>query len=110
MGDFEDAYARWRGQSFPSGSARNSLDELHADLALADTWVAEAVIPFVEHGVHHPARVNVSKELRQLRTRAIELGQVGNADDNRLADSYGDYAALLQRVYEGFMAHAQLHS
>jgi hypothetical protein len=107
VGGFEDAYTTWRSQRFPPGSAHEALDELHADLVLADTWVAETVIPFVEHGVHHPARVNVIDELRKLRSRAVALGQAGELEDKRLADSYRDYAELLLRLYEGFIARGE---
>ncbi len=75
MGALEDAVATWRDQAFPPGSATDALDELHADLALADTWVAESVIPFVEHGLHKPARVDVVTGLRDLGARAGELEQ-----------------------------------
>ncbi len=107
VGGFEDAYTTWRSQRFPPGSAHDALDELHADLALADTWVAETVIPFVEHGVHHPARANVRDELRKLRSRAVELGKAGDLEGKRLADSYREYAELLLRVYEGFIARRE---
>ena len=103
MREFEDAYSSWRGQPFPSGSSRDALDELHADLALADTWVAETVIPYVENGLRRPARVDVDTELRRLRTRAVELGQVGDAEDRRLANSYRDYAGLLLHLYAAFL-------
>jgi len=62
MSDFEAAVATWRSQPFPSGSINDALDELHADLVLADTWVAEAVIPFVDHGALQPAHVDVIGE------------------------------------------------
>lgn len=104
MNNFEDAYEAWRSTAFPVGSARDTLDELHADLALVDTWVAESVIPFAETGRHQPARVDVIEELRRLRARANELAQVGDADDKRLAESYHKYAGILLSVYEGFLA------
>ncbi len=104
MGAFEDAVATWRDLAFPPGSATDALDELHADLALADTWVADLVIPFVEHGVHKPARVDVVKGLRDLGARALELEQRSDNADRRLAAAYSDYAAVLLRVYAAFVA------
>jgi hypothetical protein len=103
MGDLEDAYASSRKQPFPPGSNHDAPNELHADLALADAWVADSVIPFVERGLKHPAQVDVIEELRKLRTRAAELGHAGNREDTRLADSYREYAELLLRVYEAFL-------
>ena len=106
MGEFEDAYASWRSRPFPPGSTNDSLDELHADLALADTWVAETVIPFVEHGVSDPARIDVVNELRKLRSRAEELGRASDGEEARQAASYRDYFDVLLRVYEGFLTRA----
>jgi len=104
MGDFEDAYASWRGTPFPPGSTRDSLDELHADLALADAWIAEGVVPFVERGLYQPAQVSIIEELRKLRTRAADLARASDGGDKDLAASYRDYAGLLLRIYEVFLA------
>jgi hypothetical protein len=100
---FETPYASWREQPFPPGSTWDPLDELHADLALADSWVAETVIPFVEHGVNQPANVDVIGTLRDIRNRANILGELGHGDDKRLAQEYSNYAELLQRVYDGYL-------
>lgn len=54
MDHFSRAVEAWRREPFPPGSATDALDELHADLALADSWLAEAVIPFVDRGVFEP--------------------------------------------------------
>jgi hypothetical protein len=104
MAAFEDAVAIWRHQAFPPGSSSEALAELHADLALADTCVAESVIPFVERGLRKPARVDVVKGLRDLDARAGELEQRSDGADRRLAAAYRDYAAVLLRVYEAFLA------
>jgi hypothetical protein len=104
--DFKDSYASWRRKPFPQGSSTDSLDELHADLALADTWVAETVIPFVERGVYKPAQVDVIQELGKLHDRAREIEQMTDGEDRRLAADYGHHAALLVGVYNGFLAQA----
>jgi len=106
MSDLEAAVSTWRHKPFPSGSANDALDELHADLALADTWVAEAVIPFVDHGTFQPAQVDVIGETRKLRDRAAQLGRSSSGEDKTLADAYRDYAALLMHVYESFLTRA----
>ena len=101
MAELEDAYAAWRSRPFPPGSSDELLDELHADLALADTWVAEAVIPRVEHGLHQPARADVIDELEELRDRAVELTETsGRFADGDLADDYREYVDVLLRVYK----------
>jgi hypothetical protein len=103
MGEFEAAVVAWREAPFPSGSDLDELDELHADLVLADTWVAESVIPFVERGVHDPARVAVIDNLRKLDERAIRLMKSCGLEHQRQADAYRRYIELLRRVYQGFL-------
>jgi hypothetical protein len=107
VGKFEDSVTAWRGQPFPPGSSNEQLDELHADLAVADTWVAESVIPLVERGVFQLPRVDVIEELRELNKRAVKLGKVTVGEESLLAGSYRDYAALLSRVYQEFLTRGQ---
>jgi hypothetical protein len=54
MSEFDGLYARWWSTPLPSGSKRDAVDELHADLALVDVWVADTIIPLVEDGVWKP--------------------------------------------------------
>ena len=103
MGEFEDAYTVWRSRAFPQGSADDSLDELHADLALADTWVADSVIPYVKRGEYQPAQVDVVGELRELRNRAEQLRSRGTDKHAAVAASYAEYATILLHVYESFL-------
>ena len=106
MSDFETAYEAWRRQPLPPGSADDSLDELHADLVLADAWVADSVIPYVERGIYQPAQPDVVEELGNLRSRAAKLRERDDGGDPSLAGSYGDYVELLLCVYQGFLAQA----
>lgn len=104
MSAFEDVVAAWRDRAFPPGSANDALDELHADLVLADTWVAETVIPFLERGVYDPAQVDVVWALHDLDARAAKLEQASDGADRQLAGAYREYIDCLLRVYEGFLA------
>jgi hypothetical protein len=97
---FEKAYADWRDRRFPPGSANDAVDELHADLALADTWVAEAAVPVMDGREHTPVRVDVSGELRALRKRATALLEHVGTADQALVTSYVDYIDALAAVYE----------
>jgi len=101
--DFERAYSKWREQPFPLGSSLDALDEVHADLALVDTWVAEALIPIVEHGMHRPIQVDPIQKLEEIQDSATELGKSATADERRLAREYVEYADLLRSVYEQFL-------
>lgn len=92
-----DAYAAWRREPFPRGGSDDVVGELHADLALADSWVAESIIPFVERQRFVPAQVDVPQELRVIRERAAALG-----DPDR-AREYLRYAELLSDVYGAFL-------
>jgi hypothetical protein len=99
---FTEAYTAWRSLPFPPGSTEDTLDELHADLALADTWVADSVIPYVERGIYEPAQVDVLDTLRTLRNRAGALRDRG--PDPGLAGRYIKYVDVLLRVYHEFLA------
>ena len=107
MSDLGELYRSWRNQPFPPGSSFEALDQLHADLVLADTWVAETVIPFVEHGRHEPAHVDVIGELSKLRDRAVQLASTGHEEAQQLANDYREYVELLARVYQGFLTDTQ---
>ncbi len=103
MTELTESYERWQQQRFPDGSATDAVDELHADLALADAWVADSVIPFVEDGVHQPARIDVLAELGELRRRASDLASSITPDDRELVEVYAAYLDLLADVYEDFL-------
>jgi len=108
MTEFDDAVASWRHKPFPPGGrTTEALYELRGDLQVADNWVAEAVIPFVDHGQRLPENIDVIARLAELRARGVELARAGNDDDTRVADAYLDFIALLLRVYEGFIAQGQ---
>jgi hypothetical protein len=106
MTELPQSYDRWQRQPFPTGSPTDSVDELHADLALADAWVADSVIPFVEAGVHEPARFDVVAELGELRRRATELAASVQPSDRELVDAYAHYLDLLADVYAEFLVSA----
>jgi hypothetical protein len=103
VNDLGASYAAWRALPFPPGSADDELDEIHADLALADHWVAESVIPFVEHGRHEPARPDVLAEVTHLITRAQGRERAGNTERINLARQYRAYAMSLLCVYTDFL-------
>jgi hypothetical protein len=107
MVDFERAYSAWREQPFPLGSRLDALDEVHADLVLVDTWVAETIVPFVEAGRYHPAQVDVLGKLQEIRHRATELGTSRGTDEEPLALQYVTYADLLRTVYELFLKNVE---
>ena len=107
MSDLQDIYASWRSRSFPRGSVVAALDGLHADLALADGWVAEYVVPFVEQGQFSRPEDGVVATLQNIRDRAIELEKTGGAEDKALAAEYVQYVDLLERVYKAFLSQAR---
>jgi hypothetical protein len=97
MSNLADAYAAWTRQPIPHGAADDVVDELHADLALADSWVAESVIPFVERAEFTPAEPDVLHELRKMRDRAAALHDPAHATE------YLRYIELLSDVYGAFL-------
>lgn len=83
----------------PPGSANEGIDVLPGDLALADSWVADSVIPYAETRIYEPAEVDVLAELSRLRERAEQLASTENADDAQLALAHRDYIDALCEVY-----------
>jgi hypothetical protein len=104
MPTFDEYYAAWRARPFPSGSATDAVDELHADLAGVDAVVAEAVVPFVKHGTYHPAKIDVIGELERLADTAVQLADSGSDEDRSLARAYHDYLEVLTDLYGAFLA------
>jgi len=103
---FLTAYEAWRCLAFPPGSPNDDLDELHADIALADTWVANSVIPYVTDGVAYTAgdEADIIRDLQNLRSRAETLAMDSVADEVKLALDYLDYVDALLAVFERFIA------
>jgi hypothetical protein len=95
-----DAYEAWRAEPFPAASADHELEGVHADLLLVDTWVGEAVIPFVERTRYVFAAIDVRAAIRGIRDRAQELRASLGGDDAELAGEYIAYAERLDAVYE----------
>ena len=102
MSDFEATYHLWRDTAMPPGSVDDTLDELHADIVLADTWVADSVLPLVQYHRYRPARIDVLDRLAVLRDRCDELAR--QATNGSLLQSYRSYVVMLIALYEGFLA------
>lgn len=98
MNAFEDAVQAWRDAPFPRGSAVDALDEVPADLALYDTWVAESVLPFIDRGIWEPAVPDVLGGLEDLTGQAEEL-RSALTEDLEVLSAYLAYAKLLRSVY-----------
>ncbi|WP_370246877.1 hypothetical protein [Nocardioides sp.] len=106
MANFEEAVREWREASFPHGSALDVLDEVHADLVLYDTWVAESVLPYVDRGIWEPAVPDVLGALDEL-IRQVEKLRAEGTDDLDAACAYLAYAELLRAVYVAFVRERQ---
>ncbi len=102
MTDFLAAYRAWSEASFPSGSHRDDLNDLHGDLHVVDEWILSTVYPFAEHGTIVPDRVDIQAGLRDLRSRLVHLRGSLSRDDASLADQYLTYVDTLDAVYSAF--------
>ncbi|GAA1753285.1 hypothetical protein [Agromyces humatus] len=93
--------AVWRDAPFPPGSNNDQLDELHADLALIDTWVAESLLPYLHSRTWEPAVPDVFGALDQLERSLgqLELGP----EDRQQSGRYLEYALLLRGAYDAFL-------
>lgn len=110
MSAFSTAYALWRSEPFPSGSTRDDLDELHADLALVDVWVADTVVPYAERGVVvPPAGVDIHQAIAGLaeRLEGISRDETDAVSAGEIA-AYSRYLTLTSDVlaaYERDVGH-----
>jgi hypothetical protein len=101
------AYTLWRAQPFPLGSAHDDMDELHADLATVDTWVADMVVPYVEYGKRFPLKVDVAAGIQRIRARVASLRESIEGDDRSLLDQYAAYLDLLEDVFSAYASERQ---
>ncbi|GAB2718046.1 hypothetical protein GCM10027038_15500 [Arthrobacter bambusae] len=99
---FEGAFQSWRDAPFPRGSSIDLLDEIHANLALYDTWVAESVLPFMDRGIWQPAVPDMLGALENLVRQVEELRYAGT-EDLEAVSAYRAYADLLRTVYRVFL-------
>jgi hypothetical protein len=103
--DFEDAYQAWRARPFLHRSADDEdVDELFADLALADAMLAGPMVTFAKYGrATPPSWSNARQKLNQLRYRAQALERSTHGDNRRLAHEYDRYAELLANAHESYL-------
>lgn len=102
MGTFESAYRAWREAPFPGGSSNDKVDELRAELILADTWLADTLIPFVEEGRRWEDTSDISERLDRIFAEAEEhMGALAVADREKLL-LYCGYASLMRRAITGY--------
>jgi hypothetical protein len=95
--------AEWRSKPFPAGSSNDAVDELHADLVLIDSWVADSVIPFVQEGRHTPAAVDVLGAIDRLQEQIAQLMSITASDTRLSLENYQAYAECLSGVYRAFL-------
>ena len=91
-------------RTLPPGSARDELDELRAEIATIDTWVAGMLVPYVEHGKKHPLKVDVQGGIDRARQQVNELKRSAHEDDAALLARYEHYLELLDDAFHAFMA------
>ncbi len=75
------------------------IDELHAQLAQVDAFVADDVVPIANGRTLLPGAVNVLKELAELRSRIRQLAVNADAERRGKLEQYDEYCGLLQDVY-----------
>jgi hypothetical protein len=102
MTSFEGLYRRWRGVPFPPGSHRDDVDELHADLALVDTWIVDTIVPYAENGVITAPRVDIGAGIKGIRDRAIALCEGASDEERDILNRYLDYVDLIDMLYAAF--------
>lgn len=104
---FDEAYGRWREMPFPKGGDARFYGEIHADVALADSWVAETLLPFVNKGVVDPAVIDVLGRLSELRKKIDRLDAQTGPENHAAAAGYLAFVNALIDVYGAFLALIQ---
>jgi hypothetical protein len=103
MASLEPSYQQWRAEPFPASNGSDEFGEVHANLVLIDSWVAEYVIPFVERGVTPMPRVDVAGALTDLRQQLADLDLGAAPAKEALALDYSRYVMLLDEVWQAFL-------
>lgn len=103
MTRFDNLYGKWHAAGFPSTTMNDEVDELHKDLILYDSWVAESVIPFVKNGRHVPAVPDVVRTLDEFMQRAEVLAQRLGGQDLVSVQEQMAYAKCLAELYAEFL-------
>lgn len=98
-----DAVKLWRTTGFPRGSSNDALDEIHAQLAVVDTWVADCVIDFQTSGRWIASVPDVLAELVRLDT-ALERLELTDAIERTLREEYRRYIRVLAAGYREFLS------
>ena len=102
----DQLYRAWRQLEFPRKSSDADLEELHADIALADHWVTEAVVPYVTRSKFTPARIDLIAELARYEARAAALAARLEPEEQALAARYSAYIEAQRAVYAAFLERA----
>lgn len=102
MDTFDAAVRNWLDAKLPEGSSVDDLDEIHADLVLIDTWVADSVLPYLRANVWSPAVPDVLAGLAELDNVLATVPAAFGHDQTVLR--YRSYVEILRRVYEAFLA------
>lgn len=103
MTAFIQAFRSWKEAPFPDDGPSEELGELHADLALVDSWVAESLVPYVKNHTYKPAKVDVFAKLDEIQARAEGIEHDRYGEFRELAHSYYIYANLLRIAYTAFV-------
>ena len=104
MGEFLKAYRAWWSEPFPHQSTKDELNELHAELATLDYWVADTVVPFAENDTLAPLKVDIRGAIRDIRQRLASVASQLRGQDQQLVAEYQRYVELLDAVFLCFIA------
>jgi hypothetical protein len=99
MRDFSVTSRIWLATPFPADGRDPRVNDLHADLALADTWVAEEATPVINGRGRQKPGIDVSGGLGQLELRLQAVRPAVTDGDRELLDSYLAYLGILVQVH-----------
>lgn len=97
--EFAAKYEDWRSAPFPPGGSSDDANEVHADLVVVDTWIADLVMPFVKEGRLVEQKVDIRAAVDRLLTQCQQLARSDRGEDQILAREYVCYLNRLRALY-----------
>ena len=98
MSRFTNAYQRWLQEPIPPGSGVDTIDELHAELAQWDAFVADLAVPYSKGAEVAQPVYDFGEAIAQLGNRLRQSERLRPADASTL-DRYVNYLHLVAEVF-----------
>jgi len=99
----EKVFFEWLSTPFPQGSENDVLDELHADLAFADSMVASTLMPFIRRGIFEKDPYLDRGELLRIIAESKNF-QSDSTEERKAAEKYARYGQTLLAALDAYIS------